>query len=158
MILAVKEKLRQAVRGSLICSQTVHERGIKFWRTNRSYLGKEGNGGRVARSCPNRGMVSAKTPGQERVQSIWGPERRPDWLTTRSKQESSPTWDGKGSHWMFLSRDWHGKICTLHHSRCSVENESERTREQMERPTWKEGEEEKIRANTQPCVNWEAAQ
>lgn len=43
-------------------------------------------------------------------------------------------------------------------SRCSVENESERTREQAERPTWKEGEEEKIRANTQPCVNWEAAQ
>lgn len=104
MTLAVKEKLWQAVRGGLICSQTVHGRGIKFWRTNRRGIKfwrtntprkgvamVEGWQGAVQteewwvqRSWGRRGYRASENLNED--QTGW-----PHWAN-----RSGPTWDGKG--------------------------------------------------------------
>lgn len=96
MTLAVKEKLRQAVRGGLICSQTVHGRGIKFWRTNRSYLGKGWQWWKGSKELSKQRNGECKDPGAGE-----GTEHLRTWTKSRladhtEQTGSGPTWDGKG--------------------------------------------------------------
>lgn len=94
MVVVVKEKLWQAGRGCLICSQTVHGRGIKFWRTNRSYLGKGWQWWKGGKELSKQRNGECKDAGAGE-----GTEHLRTWTKTRLANHTEQTGEWPDMRW-----------------------------------------------------------